>query len=303
MHFDTDNKGFTYYKNAVDRHWNPAEIDLSEDADRIVEMVDEHGEDAYHRFVFSLKGFSVGEETVTDDLAPFAVAVDDPNDQAYLTTQMYEEAKHTQFFDRYWREVLHEVEDELGLERTYPKQWEGTRAEAMTEGYTDFFTRVESAVEALLEDNSPKAQAYALCHYHLMGEGVGAQTGYYSMHSLYGSDAVPEIPILPGFMEGMGNIRQDEGRHVGWGMSKLKQFVADGDVSPEFINETVDELMVHIQGLVAGSEEFDHLPDLPEGATEEYAMQKHEERMQQIVDASEDIPNVDELTQIETAGD
>lgn len=301
MLFDHETYGFRYFDNAINRHWDPNEIDLEDDPERIKSMVDEYGEAALERFVLSLKGFAPAEEAVADDLAPFAVALDNPDDQAYITTQMYEEAKHARFFDRYWREVINPVEDELGLERSYPKRWKGTRSEAMMDEYSEFFTRIETAVEALLEDDSPETQAKALCHYHLVGEGIGAQTGYFSQHSLYGSDAVPEMPNLPGYIEGLRQIRQDEGRHVGWGMSKLKELIAEDEVDPQLIHETVDEIMPLVQGLVSPTADFAHLPDVPDGATEEFALEKHEERMQQIVDASEDIPDLDELTQITTA--
>jgi ribonucleoside-diphosphate reductase beta chain len=50
-------------------------------------------------------------------------------------------------------------------------------------------------------------------------------------------------------------------------------------------------------------EEYPDLPGLPEDAIADYAMEKHEQRMQQIVDASEDIPSLNELTTVETYGD
>jgi ribonucleoside-diphosphate reductase beta chain len=302
MHFDRDSSGFRYFANAVDRHWNPHEIDLSDDPDQIMKMVDDLGVNAFERIRGELRGISPAEEAVMDDLAPFAVALDDPDDQAYITTQLYEEAKHTLFFDRYWREVIQPVEDELGLERSYPKNWEGTDQASREDNWSEFFLRVEEAVENLLEDDSPEAKAYALCHYHLVGEGIGAQVAYFNAHSLYESDAVPELPNLPGYLGGLQRIRQDEGRHVGWGMSKLKEFVANDEVSPEYIQETVDDFMPFLMNFFE-EEEYPDLPGLPEDAIADYAMEKHEQRMQQIVDASEDIPSLNELTTVETYGD
>ncbi len=303
MHFDPDSYGFRYFSNAADRHWNPRDIDMSEDPDRLVEMADDLGVDAFRRLRSSIRGIAPAEEAVMDDLAPFAVALEDPNDQAYITTQLYEEAKHTLFFDRYWREVIHPVEEELGLERSYPKAWDDTEYGGRQETWSEFFLEIESAVEALLEDNSPEAQVRALSRYHLIGEGVGAQVAYFTAHSLYEGDTVPELPELPGYLEGFRKIRQDEGRHVGWGMSKIKEFVENGDVTAEYVNECVDEFMPYLTNLVGGDDQWSHLPGLPEGAAEDYMMEKHSQRMQQIVDASESVPTIDELTQLETAGD
>jgi ribonucleoside-diphosphate reductase beta chain len=45
--------------------------------------------------------FGPGEEAVTDDLAPLAMAIGDVDKQLFVTSQLYEEAKHAAFFDRY----------------------------------------------------------------------------------------------------------------------------------------------------------------------------------------------------------
>lgn len=306
MQIRLNSKPVRYFENAMYRHWNPAEIDLSKDADRIVEMVDEYGMDSFDRLKGGLRGFQIGEEAVTDDLAPLAMALPDIEDQMFITTQLYEEAKHTYHFDRYWREVIHEVEDELGVERTYPTDFEeGYTTDEYIENYEELFERNEAAVEACVDDPSPETIAKALCHYHLVIEGVAAQSGYFSMHSLYGdNDAVPEMPYLPGLDEGFDNIRADEGRHVGFGMYKLKEYVSKGEVEPEIIQDTVMELVEIVKGIVAPEDDYyDHIPGLDREVVEEYATKKHMERMQQIVDATEDIPDVDTLTNIEVAGD
>jgi ribonucleoside-diphosphate reductase beta chain len=43
---------------------------------------------------------------VTTELLPFAIAVPDDDARLFLTTQISDEAKHTVFFDRFYREVL-----------------------------------------------------------------------------------------------------------------------------------------------------------------------------------------------------
>ena len=304
MQIELGSKPVRYFENAIYRHWNPAEIDLSEDSDRIVEMVDEYGMDSFDRLKGGLRAFQLGEEAVTDDLAPFAMALPSIEDQMFITTQLYEEAKHTYHFDRYWRDVIHEAEDELGVERTYPTNFEDADDEYM-ESYAELFERTEAAVERCTEDSSPETFAKAFCHYHLVIEGIAAQSGYFSMHSLYGdNDAVSEMPYLPGLAEGFDNIRADEGRHVGFGMYKLKEYVSEGEVEPEMIQDTVMDLVELVKEIVAPEDdEYEHLPGLDQEVVEEYATEKHMERMQQIVDASEDIPDVESLTNVEVAGD
>jgi len=291
---DVDRQGYGYFRNAVERHWDPYEIDLSKDRARVVEMVEEHGELALERMLGGMRAFAAGEEAVTEDLMPLARAMEDVEDEMYLTTQMYEEAKHMEFFDRYWAEVINPAEEELGLEQSSVTDFED-----YSEEYWDLFERNERAQERLLTENTPENRAKAFCHYHLVLEGIAAQGGYFGLHALYGSDQVEEMPVLPGFAEGFSLIRQDEGRHVGFGMHKLKELVESGQVSPELINDTVDELVDLVIGLNERQERYADLPSLPHEVQINYITQKHTERMQQIVDASEDIPDVEKLTTLD----
>jgi len=171
MH-DTELTSYRYYQDAVERGWSPSEIDLSRDVETLVEAHDEKP-----GVVEYLKGtlakFGAGEEAVTEDLAPFAVALEDIEDQMFITTQLYDEAKHAEFFDRYWREVVNEAERRVGTERTTPDE-----SRWFPEGYVELFERNEEATHTLLEDDSPEARVRAYSHYHLTVEGVLAQAGY-----------------------------------------------------------------------------------------------------------------------------
>jgi len=79
----------------------------------------------------------------------------------------------------------------------------------------------------LLEERTPETFARAYTHYHLVIEGILAQTGYYGMQRSFRADEFPELPHLPGLHTGFPRIRQDERRHVGFGMAKLKGLVAE----------------------------------------------------------------------------
>ena len=150
----------------------------------------------------------------------------------------------------------------------------------------------------LLTDDTPENRATAYCYYHLTIEGILAQTGYYGMQSSYSADRFPEVPHLPGLVEGFSLIRSDEGRHVGFGMAKLKELIAESQVDPQHISDTVDELIPLVQGITE-DERYQSDEGLPPGELEQYAAEKHIERMQQITDAAADIPDVDTLTRLE----
>jgi len=287
---DHDARGYRYYRNAVERHWDPGDIALDVDRERLRGM-DDLGFDQLRT---TLALFGAGEQAVTEDLSPLAVVLDDPNDQLFVASQLYEEAKHADFFDRYWREVVHPVEEARTGGATAPtdERW-------FPDDYVELFERNDRAMHRLLEEDTPENRARAYCHYHLVIEGILAQTGYYGVQNSW-DGSVPELPELPGLVEGFTKIRQDEGRHVGFGMAKLKELVESGAVEAELLHETVNELVPLTQGIVGESAEEEG-PGLGPADLTAYASSRHTQRMQQIVDASAEIPDVDELTRL--AGD
>ncbi|WP_436346785.1 ribonucleotide-diphosphate reductase subunit beta [Natronorubrum sp. FCH18a] len=280
-----------YYRNAVEKHWDPHDIDLERDREEITELPDV----AFEALKESLALFGAGEESVTEDLAPLAVVLDDIGDQMFITTQLYEESKHTDFFDRYWREVVRPEEERRGQELSSP-----TDEKWFNEPYNELFERNEEAMARLLEDDSPENRAKAHCHYHLTIEGILAQTGYYGLTLAYGENE-PDLPNLLGLVEGLKLVRSDEGRHVGFGMAQLKSLVIDGDVDPDVLRETVGELVPLVQRSLVTDDgaSSEGGPGPSPSDLSEYAYNKHEQRMKQITTASEQIPDVEELTELE----
>jgi ribonucleoside-diphosphate reductase beta chain len=285
---DEDASSFRYYRNAVSRHWDPVDVDLTADVDRVAEL-DAAAFDSLRR---TLALFGAGEEAVTEDLSPLAVVLEDVNDQLFLTTQLYEEAKHAEFFHRYWTRVVHVAEERRGLERSAPREdrW-------FNDAYEELFERNEAAMTRLLTDDSPENRARAYCHYHLAVEGILAQTGYYGVQTAFSGDA-EGLPQLPGLVEGFSRIRSDEGRHVGFGMRKLKNLVAAGDVDPALLHELTGELAMLVQDAVSAASTEDALTIGPEDLAG-YAAEKHADRMDQIVNAAADVPDVETLTSLD----
>ncbi|QLD89225.1 ribonucleotide-diphosphate reductase subunit beta [Natronomonas salina] len=300
LQLDRESRGTRYYRNAVERHWDPFDIDLEADKAALVDhlqTVDE-AESHFDGMRMGVARFGAGEQAVTEDLAPLATALDDIDDQMFVTTQIYEEAKHTDHFDRYWREVIHHAEDELGFERSSP-----TDDKWFNDAYDELFERNEDAMNRLLDDPSPETFAKAYCHYHLVIEGILAQTGYYGMQQSYSESDHPELPHLPGLYEGFTLIRQDEGRHVGFGMAKLKELVEEG-VDPQLLDDTVNEILPYVNKIAANPED-EYVEDVGPSPTElqAFATDKHVERMEQIKDAAEDIPDLESLTELQGVGD
>src|ERR687895_393866 len=55
--------------------------------------------------LWDLSSFFVGEERVTTQFSGLVMAYEDEQEEAFLPTQQVDEARHMQFFDRYYREV------------------------------------------------------------------------------------------------------------------------------------------------------------------------------------------------------
>jgi ribonucleoside-diphosphate reductase beta chain len=275
---DRDHRSYQYYRTEVQRHWDPADVDLSEDADALVEAP----EPVLDGVRSALAKFGAGEQSVTADLAPLAVVLDGIEDQSFIATQLYEEAKHADFFDRYWREVITPVEREQGLELSSPADDRWFDAD-----YDELFERQEEYLDALLEDDSPATRARAYSVYHLVVEGIFARTGYHGLQTIYGEE-YEEPPTLPGLVEGILLIQGDEGRHVGFGVAKLRELVHEEGVDPDVIRDTVNELVTLVQGsLAADMERGEANPEVAEVDVDlvEYAMEKHNERMAEITAA------------------
>ena len=307
MGLQEDERGFRYFRNAVEREWDPNEISFEQDRQNMLETYEDLSDEVareigeVQRKLLAM--FGAGEASVTEDLAPLASATDSIEDQMFLTTQMYEEAKHLQLFDRYWKEVLNWTEDQVGMERTTPNddKW-------YADDYHALFDKEEERMNRLLTDDTPENRVKAYCTYHLTAEGIIAQTGYWGITKNFRdhSDEQVEykgetfsVPKLPGLVKGIEKIRQDEGRHVGFGMSKVKEHITNGDVEPQLVEDTIGELLPHTIGITNYAYEDIDDPDvfpIGPGDAAEYTQRKHSDRMGQIKNLDEDIPGLDELT-------
>jgi ribonucleoside-diphosphate reductase beta chain len=295
MRLDPDSFAGGYFRHAVYNHWDPYEDipdeTLETDLERLV--ADEPIEAEFDEFRQLLAQFGAGEEAVTEDLAPMSIVLDDINDQLFLSSQIYEEAKHTAFFDRYWRDVVNPAAEELGFEVHPP-----TADHYFNDSYTHVFDETERNMAELLEDDSPEQMARAIAHYHIVVESVMAQTGYYSFQEIYGDGDSEitdrEMPHLPGVLEGVSYIRSDEGRHVGWGVRKLREFVQNEVVDPQVVRDTLQDLMVHV---AKNNGAYSVISD--PGAMISYSRDKLTRRVEIITQQDAEVPDVEELVALE----
>ncbi len=203
--------------------WFPEEIDFRQD------RIDWAGLAAAEQELLlrQIVGFLIGERAVTHDLAPLQQALRQERgrmeEEIYLTAQMFEEAVHVQFFQRWINETL---PGRLGRDIPYPR----------LEGFI-FSETLRSAMNALLTDRSPRAQMRAVAVYHILVEGVLAETGYQFFY-----DVFDRRPILPGLERGIRSIQRDEARHIAFGTYLLQRLVAEHPALADPFEATMEEL-------------------------------------------------------------
>ena len=211
------------------QHWLSQDIDFSKDKEDWKNL----SEDMRDDIVWFLASFFIGEERVTTQFSGIVMAYEDESEESFLTTQQVDEARHMQFFDRFYREVV-------GLEQ---KDFEG-RLNRVREELNDAFVKLfdEALVEAgqaLIKDPSDvEAKVRFSTIYHMVIEGALALTGQHFI-----TDYFEKEDILPGFVEGFQNVARDEHRHVAYGTWLLKEKCGDDDKMAKVMQDTLQELL------------------------------------------------------------
>jgi ribonucleoside-diphosphate reductase beta chain len=192
--------------------WSAHAIDLSKDPETWAGVPD----DERAEMLWGLSSFFVGEERVTTQFSGLVMAYEDQSEEAFLTTQQVDEARHTQFFSRCYREIF----DRMG---GIDEQLERVR-EDVNDAFLELFdVHLVEACRRLVENPADReAKVDFVTTYHMVIEGTLALTGQHFITS-----TLEQRGLLPGFIEGFKKISRDEHRHVAYGTWYLKQACAD----------------------------------------------------------------------------
>lgn len=214
--------------------WNPSDLDFSQDREDW-EAMDGERRKAILRLTARFLG---GEEAVTLDLLPLVLAVAQQGrleEEMFLTTFLFEEAKHTDFFSRWLREVA----DSPRLPR------------APEPSIQLFDVELPQAMNALLHDQSPAAVARASVTYNMVIEGVLAETGYQNYHRSLAVNG-----LMPGLCAGLVNIKRDESRHIAYGVYLLSRLVAEDHAVWEVVEGRMRELRPLMEAIIRSGYEM-----------------------------------------------
>lgn len=260
--------------------WNPSDIDLSRDAAQWPALSELEQTVLLH--LTSL--FQAGEEAVTLDLLPLILAIAREGrleEEMYLTTFLWEEAKHVDFFSRFMREVA-------GVS--------GQLDHFMTgESYSAIFNvALPRALQALSADPSPAAQVRASVTYNMIVEGVLAETGYHAYFT-----ALERNDLLPGVRHGIRLLKQDESRHIAYGVYLLSRLVSAEPRLWNVVEETMNDLLTPALGVIGDLfASYDVMPfGLVEDDFVDYALGQFQKRISRIERARDvTLAEVDALT-------
>lgn len=151
---------------------------------------------------------------------------------------MFEEVKHTEFFARYFREVLPGVDPAAH----FGVALQGVLVDDL-EAVSDRLRRSPDGSEAARLD----ALAEGVTHYHGIVEGILAFAGYEDLAASW-----PGPDALPGLAEGFRRIREDEGRHIAFGMGFLHDLCLRRPQARQVVRATFDRYLPGLLDAYAG---------------------------------------------------
>lgn len=216
------------------QNWVSAEIDLSCDAEDWAALSEEDKAE----ITWGLSSFFVGEERVTTQFSGLVMAYENQAEEAFLTTQQVDEARHAQHFSRWYEEVA-------GIGGGMDAQLERVREE-LNEPFVTLFDEhlVEAAGKLIADPSDREAKVDFITTYHMVIEGTLALTGQNFITSYLEGEG-----ILPGFLEGFRLISRDEHRHVAFGTWYLQQACKDPALA-ERVQRRLAELLPVAAGVL-----------------------------------------------------
>ncbi len=213
------------------QQWATQDIDFSQDR---IDWHERIPDDEKVQRLFGLSAFFTGEQRVTDELGPIMRACPSEEQRIFLSTQIADEARHVQFFNRFFAEVgvldgTDGVADRL-------RATEENLTASFTQLFDEMLTGKVDRLAAEPEDTETLVEAVTL--YHMIIEGALALTGQH-----YIIEYNTKVGTLPGFVEGFSNVARDEHRHIAFGVRFLTDMASADDRYRAAIQRTMAEAL------------------------------------------------------------
>jgi ribonucleoside-diphosphate reductase beta chain len=211
------------------QQWATQDLDFSQDRIDWHERIPPYERE---QRMFGLSAFFTGEQRVTDELGPVMRACPREEQRIFLSTQIADEARHVQFFNRFFAEVgvldgTEDVGDRLRATAKHLTDSFGSLFDEMLHDRVDRLAAEPEDGEALVE---------AVTLYHMIIEGALALTGQHFI-----IDYNTRQGTLPAFVEGFSNVARDEHRHIAFGVRFLTEMAASDPRYRAAIQRTMAE--------------------------------------------------------------
>jgi ribonucleoside-diphosphate reductase beta chain len=201
------------------------------------------------------------------------MAYESQSEEAFLTTQQVDEARHAQHFNRFYEQVL-------GIDGTFEQRLAQARGD-LNQAFIEMFdgVLVEWGQRLVDDPRDIEAKVDFVTLYHMVIEGTLALTGQWFL-----TDYMERKQILPGWVHGFRLISQDEHRHVAYGTWYLREKAKDAALNRR-ITERLAELLPLATGVLVppGADPSDYtILDYSMQETNEFAFNALGRRMKVI---------------------
>lgn len=246
--------------------WNPRDLDFAQD---VIDFK-QYSQNERDFIIQPIAQFQAGEEAVTLDLLPLIMTVAKEGrleEEMFLTSFLWEEAKHIDGFN-------------LFLNTIYDGQIPALDHFLVPSYKTIFHEILPEVMDALTHDPSPINQAKASVTYNMIVEGTLAETGYYGLNYTLGM-----LGIMPGMLDFTVKLKQDESRHVAYGIYLISRLVAENgsDVWKAVEDQMNMLLPLAINVVKEGYEIFDEVPfGIDPTIFQAYALEQFQKRFARI---------------------
>ncbi len=201
------------------QQWRTEEIDFTSDRLQWERMAPEERQDR----LFGLSAFFRGEACVTDTLSPYITAMPDEEMRIFVATQLADEARHTVFFARFFKEVLGIDKETLEDTLEYVLQC------ILIDSLSDVAERIRKEPANLAH------LVEGVTLYHVIVEGTMALAGQRSILEFYRQNN-----LFPAFRGGFTAVARDESRHVVFGVKFLRDMIQRDAANARTVKAAID---------------------------------------------------------------
>ncbi len=238
------------YEKATRKFWDPKELDYSQDAADWKRMT----EDQRNGILTITVRIEAGEEAVTDELLPMLSASHELGRfdwVMFLSTFMLDEARHSEFFNIWHREVagITTAAEKAAhwplRDHTVDPSGRFQVGEPVYEGIPKYGDALMAAVQSRDHEAIEAGFVRFSTLYNAWVEGVLTMPTYEIV-----MDTTAAWGVLPTLQAGFKGILADEGRHITFGTESCRILIEENPGYEALVHEIIDEYRGNAVGML-----------------------------------------------------